>query len=265
MPVAARGVGTDTVVGLLCPNVPAFATVFHGILRAGATVTTINSLYTPGEIQKQLTDAGATWLVTVSPLLPQAEAAADAVGIPAERLIVLDGAPSSETGGHPNLRELLTDLSRWPDVVAAARRADVDGLLVGYFETPDLEAARARLADLEEKAEGTYVFVRVEALSRATRKQALKDAQAADGDAYAYNQAVLAHTAQLYKLDPRTHPDAPGRTLTFDQWGAFADAIGFMQWEALVDAAAEVAGTGVSPDFSQPASPSPAGDESSKS
>ncbi len=70
--LAARGVGVGTVVGLLCPNVPAFATVFHGILRAGATVTTINSLYTAGEIEKQLRDAGATWLVTVSPLLPQA-------------------------------------------------------------------------------------------------------------------------------------------------------------------------------------------------
>ncbi|WP_424446204.1 AMP-binding protein [Microbacterium sp. CH-015] len=114
--LAARGVTTDTVLGVLCPNVPAFATVFHGILRAGATVTTINSLYTPGEIQKQLTDAGATWLVTVSPLLPQAEAAADAVGIPAERLIVLDGAPSSETGGHPNLRELLTEGRPAPEV-----------------------------------------------------------------------------------------------------------------------------------------------------
>ena len=44
--LAARGVGVGTVVGMLCPNVPAFATVFHGILRAGATVTTVNSLYT---------------------------------------------------------------------------------------------------------------------------------------------------------------------------------------------------------------------------
>ncbi len=79
--LAARGVETGTVVGLLCPNVPAFATVFHGILRLGATVTTINSLYTAGEIQKQLSDAGATWLITVSPLLPQAEAAAAEVGI----------------------------------------------------------------------------------------------------------------------------------------------------------------------------------------
>jgi acyl-CoA synthetase (AMP-forming)/AMP-acid ligase II len=109
--LAARGVDADTVIGLLCPNVPAFATVFHGALRLGAIVTTINSLYTPGEIEKQLTDAGATWLITVSPLLPQAEAAAAAVGIPAERLIVLDGAE-----GHPNLRELLTEQATPPEV-----------------------------------------------------------------------------------------------------------------------------------------------------
>lgn len=132
-------------------------------------------------------------------------------------------------------------------------------------EDPDLEAARARLADLEEKAEGTYVFVRVEALTRAARKQALKDAKDAGGDVDTYNQSVLAHTAQIFQVDPRTHKDATGKMLTFDQWGEFAEAIGFMQWDALVDAAAEAAGTGVSPDFSQPASPSPGGGESSKS
>lgn len=115
--LAARGVGTEpeeghqTVIGLLCPNVPAFATVFHGILRAGATVTTINSLYTAGEIEKQLRDAGATWLVTVSPLLPPASAAAEACGIPHERVIVLDGAP-----GHPNLRDLLGERAPAPEV-----------------------------------------------------------------------------------------------------------------------------------------------------
>ncbi|MDN3495352.1 AMP-binding protein [Planococcus sp. APC 4015] len=109
--LAARGVGTDTVVGLLCPNVPAFATVFHGALRAGATVTTVNSLYTPAEIEKQLRDAGATWMITVSPLLPQARAAAEAVGIAADHLIVLDGAE-----GHPDLRSLLTEQRPAPEV-----------------------------------------------------------------------------------------------------------------------------------------------------
>lgn len=109
--LAAHGVGTETVLGLLCPNVPAFATVFHGVLRAGATVTTINSLYTAGEIEKQLRDAGASWVITVSLLLPQAQQAADAVGIPTERLIVLDGAE-----GHPGLRGLLGEGRAAPEV-----------------------------------------------------------------------------------------------------------------------------------------------------
>ena len=41
--VAAQGLGVHGVAAILCPNIPAFATVFHGLLRAGATVTTINS------------------------------------------------------------------------------------------------------------------------------------------------------------------------------------------------------------------------------
>ncbi|QAY72851.1 4-coumarate--CoA ligase family protein [Agromyces protaetiae] len=109
--LAARGIGVGDVVAVLCPNVPAFATVFHGILRAGATATTINSLYTPEEIGKQLTDAGARWLVTVSPLLPGASAAAAALGIPDEQVIVLDGAE-----GHPSLAQLLGEGNPAPDV-----------------------------------------------------------------------------------------------------------------------------------------------------
>lgn len=109
--LAARGVEKDTVIGLLCPNVPAFATVFHGALRLGAIVSTVNSLYTAEEIEGQLRDAQATWLITVTPLLPQAKIAAAAVGIADDHLIVLDGAE-----GHPNLRELLTAGLQPPEV-----------------------------------------------------------------------------------------------------------------------------------------------------
>ena len=100
--VAAQGLGVHGVAAILCPNIPAFATVFHGLLRAGATVTTINSLYTADEIANQLTDAGAGWLFTVSALLPAAREAAERTGIPAARLVVLDGAD-----GHPSLGDLL--------------------------------------------------------------------------------------------------------------------------------------------------------------
>jgi len=100
--VAAQGLGVHGVAAILCPNVPAFATVFHGLLRAGATVTTINAQYTADEIATQLTDAGADWLFTVSALLPAAREAAERTGIPASRLVVLDGAD-----GHPSLADLL--------------------------------------------------------------------------------------------------------------------------------------------------------------
>lgn len=109
--VAAQGLGVNGVAAILCPNIPAFATVFHGLLRAGATVTTINSLYTADEIANQLTDAGADWLFTISALLPAALEAAERTGIPASRLVVLDGAD-----GHPALADLLAAGAPAPNV-----------------------------------------------------------------------------------------------------------------------------------------------------
>lgn len=109
--LAARGVGVGDVVALLCPNVPAFATVFHGILRSGATATTVNSLAIGDEIARQLDDSGATWLLTVSPLLEHAREAAALTGLAADHLIVLDGAP-----GHPSLRDLLGEGRTAPEV-----------------------------------------------------------------------------------------------------------------------------------------------------
>ena len=71
--LAARGVDTEHRHRAALPERPG---VRDGLPRhpaPGAIVTTINSLYTAGEIEKQLRDAGATWLITVTPLLPQAE------------------------------------------------------------------------------------------------------------------------------------------------------------------------------------------------
>lgn len=109
--LAARGLVVGEVVGLHSPNVPAFAAVFHGILRAGGVATTINALYTAEDIAKQLTDSHAKFLFTVSALLPQAEDAATRAGIPADHVIVLDGAD-----GHPSLHDLLTEGHPAPQV-----------------------------------------------------------------------------------------------------------------------------------------------------
>ncbi|WP_030176849.1 MULTISPECIES: AMP-binding protein, partial [Actinomycetes] len=66
--LAARGIEVGDKVALLSPNTSAFAFVFHGILRAGATATTVNALFTAPEIAKQLTDSGAKMLITITQL-----------------------------------------------------------------------------------------------------------------------------------------------------------------------------------------------------
>ncbi|MEP6558632.1 MAG: AMP-binding protein [Burkholderiales bacterium] len=50
-------------VALMLPNVPQFAVVMAGILRAGCTCVNVNPLYTARELQHQLKDSGATTIV----------------------------------------------------------------------------------------------------------------------------------------------------------------------------------------------------------
>ncbi|MGH7291164.1 MAG: AMP-binding protein, partial [Myxococcota bacterium] len=104
--LAARGIGVGDVVALLAPNSSAFAIAFHGILRAGATATTINALFTAKDIVKQLTDSKAGTLVTVGALRAQAIEGAAALGFADDAIIVLDG-PGEAVDGHPNADELL--------------------------------------------------------------------------------------------------------------------------------------------------------------
>nr|WP_090281435.1 4-coumarate--CoA ligase family protein [Mycolicibacterium komanii]CRL77816.1 acyl-CoA synthetase [Mycolicibacterium komanii] len=113
--LAGREIGVGDVVGLLSPNSSGFAVAFHGILRAGATATTINALFTAKDIAKQLTDSKARMLVTVSPLLAQAEEAASAAGIAGDALVVLDG-PGQDADGHPNAEDLMAAGHPPPDV-----------------------------------------------------------------------------------------------------------------------------------------------------
>ncbi|MET0454680.1 MAG: 4-coumarate--CoA ligase family protein [Mycobacterium sp.] len=107
--LAARGIGVGDVVGLLAPNSAAFAVAFHGILRAGATATTINALFTAKDIAKQLTDAKASMLITVTPLVAQAADGAASIGLSSDQVVVLDGPGEADrdSGGHPNAEDLI--------------------------------------------------------------------------------------------------------------------------------------------------------------
>ncbi|WP_018177346.1 AMP-binding protein [Jongsikchunia kroppenstedtii] len=119
--LAARGIAPGDVIALQIPNSPAFVTAFFGVLRAGATVTTINTLYSPSEIAKQLADSKTKMYVTISALLSNALAGATDAGLDTEHVIVLDGAE-----GHASLADLVGEgrvapqVTVDPDVALAA-------------------------------------------------------------------------------------------------------------------------------------------------
>ncbi|KAA2264958.1 4-coumarate--CoA ligase family protein [Solihabitans fulvus] len=110
--LAERGIRKGDVVGILCPNSPRFAVVYHGVLRAGAVATTINGLYTAHEIAAQLADSGAKLLFTVAALLGTAEPAAAEAGIADVVLLFADDTAP----GRPTVDDLLASTAPVPDV-----------------------------------------------------------------------------------------------------------------------------------------------------
>jgi long-chain acyl-CoA synthetase len=60
-----RGMKKGTRVALMMPNVLQYPVCLFGVLRAGCTVVNVNPLYTPRELEHQLTDSGAEMIVVV--------------------------------------------------------------------------------------------------------------------------------------------------------------------------------------------------------
>jgi acyl-CoA synthetase (AMP-forming)/AMP-acid ligase II len=109
--LARRGIGRGDVVGVFAPNTPAYAVVFHGILRAGATATTVNALYTADELTSQLADSKAKLLFTISLFLERTTAAVGQDRVAVTETVVLDGAE-----GHASLMDLVGEGAPAPDV-----------------------------------------------------------------------------------------------------------------------------------------------------
>ena len=107
--LASRGIGVGDVVAMHCPNTHVFAVAFHGIMRAGATVTTIGSLGTAEDVAKQVANSGASLVFTVSLLGQAGFEGARKAGLSDDRIIdLVDPA----TG----LQALLKEASPAPEV-----------------------------------------------------------------------------------------------------------------------------------------------------
>ena len=74
--LSRRGFKKGEVLGILSPNLPEYAIVFHAVASLGGIVSPINPLYTEQETTHQLSDAGARFLVTVPHCLEKATSAA---------------------------------------------------------------------------------------------------------------------------------------------------------------------------------------------
>jgi acyl-CoA synthetase (AMP-forming)/AMP-acid ligase II len=90
--LAGHGFRQGNVFAIFSPNVPEYATMFLAVSRLGGINTTINPLYTVDELAFQLNDAGASYLLTVPPLVDKAFEAAKRSGV--ERIFVLGDAPA---------------------------------------------------------------------------------------------------------------------------------------------------------------------------
>lgn len=87
--LAARGVKPGEIVALHCPNSPAFIIAYFGILRCGATVTTIGSLANAADITKQLANSDTVLVFTTDLLGDAGFTGAAEAGVPTDNIINL--------------------------------------------------------------------------------------------------------------------------------------------------------------------------------
>jgi len=78
--LAKRGFQKGDVMAIYSPNLPEYAIAFQAVAMLGGINTTVNPLYTAGELAHQLEDSGAKYLLTVPPFLANAKAAAAEAG-----------------------------------------------------------------------------------------------------------------------------------------------------------------------------------------
>src|SRR6266536_2680933 len=113
--LAARGFKKGEVFGILSPNVPEYAIIFHAVALLGGINTPVNPLYTEQEVAHQLKDAGARFLVAAPSFIEKARQAAKEANI--EELFVFGEAP-----GATAFASLLDSDGTFPEVEINPRK-----------------------------------------------------------------------------------------------------------------------------------------------
>jgi len=129
-----RGFGKGDVFALFCPNCPEYAVAFHGVASLGGVNTTINPLYTPKELNRQLSDAGAKLILTVPAFLDKVREGVQ--GTRVEEIFVLGEAEGAtpfatllDNAGDPPK----VDIDPGTDLVALPYSSGTTGLQKGVM------------------------------------------------------------------------------------------------------------------------------------
>jgi 4-coumarate--CoA ligase len=132
--LVASGFAPGDTLGLMAPNLPEYAIVFHGVAVAGGTVTTINPTYGADEVRFQLQDAGASRLITIGMFADTAKAAIEGTGV--SEVLTIDGADGTGNAmallGSP-IEQVPVDVHE--DVVVLPYSSGTTGLPKGVMLT----------------------------------------------------------------------------------------------------------------------------------
>ncbi|CAH0400232.1 unnamed protein product [Chilo suppressalis] len=71
--IAALSLQPGDRIGLILPNLPEFAVLIHGAMRAGLVVTFANPLYTADEMKRQFSDCHVKAIATIEMFMPVAQ------------------------------------------------------------------------------------------------------------------------------------------------------------------------------------------------
>jgi acyl-CoA synthetase (AMP-forming)/AMP-acid ligase II len=134
--LSQRGFKKGDVFGILSPNVPEYAIIFHAVASLGGINTLINPLYTEDEVAHQLKDAGARFLVTVPAFIEKARESAEAASI--VELFVFgeaDGATPFASLFATNGQAPTVEINPSEDLVALPYSSGTTGLPKGVMLT----------------------------------------------------------------------------------------------------------------------------------